>query len=48
MVKSFKNNRTPKTSLSWDDHYPKTYFYKRSEEIEKLKAKTQEIRRNSR
>lgn len=37
MIKRFKNNRKSDYSLSWDDHYPKSYLYKRSEEIRKIR-----------
>jgi hypothetical protein len=47
MIKSFKNNRTPNTSLSWDDYYPRSYTYKRSKEIQQLMAKIEEIRKEN-
>lgn len=38
-MKTFRNHRTPKTSLSWDDYYPKSYVYEQTDSIAKLKAK---------
>lgn len=44
MINAFNNHRTPKTSLSWDDYYPKSYVYKPSESLSNLKEIKIEIK----
>ena len=43
MITNFKNHRNPKTTLTWDDFYPKSYVYKKSKKIKELGDKLAEI-----
>ena len=36
---SFGNGRRPDTTLTWDERYPDSYLYRRSESIKRLKQK---------
>ena len=44
MIRTYKNHRTPKTSLGWDEYFPKNSVYIPSKEILELRERAKTLR----